>query len=130
MRTTLDLDPRVLAAARGRVQAGSSRSIGAAVSESGPVRLLLNPAIVGHRVDGGFALVLGAVRADPRHRFISDSSTSAQARVDTVGLSGHKQVTDLHLLNLAEGAGARLVTFDRSILGLAPGLDPDRLEVL
>ncbi|BBH16991.1 hypothetical protein Back2_12780 [Nocardioides baekrokdamisoli] len=33
MRTTLDLDPRVLAAARGRVQAGSSPSVGAAVSE-------------------------------------------------------------------------------------------------
>lgn len=33
MRTTLDIDPRVLAAARGRVQAGVSPSIGAAVSD-------------------------------------------------------------------------------------------------
>lgn len=33
MRTTLDIDERVLAAARGRVHAGESPSIGAAVSE-------------------------------------------------------------------------------------------------
>ena len=33
MRTTLDIDPRVLAAARARVRAGRNRSIGEAISE-------------------------------------------------------------------------------------------------
>lgn len=33
MRTTLDIDPRVLAAARSRVHAGQARSVGEAVSE-------------------------------------------------------------------------------------------------
>ena len=33
MRTTLDLDPRVLAAARSRVHAGQNKSIGEAVSD-------------------------------------------------------------------------------------------------
>jgi hypothetical protein len=33
MRTTLDIDPRVLAAARARVSAGHNKSLGEAVSE-------------------------------------------------------------------------------------------------
>lgn len=61
MRTTLDIDPRVLAAARSRVNAGLSKSIGEAVSELAleglaadapdqPIEngLVLLPAVPGH----------------------------------------------------------------------------------
>ena len=60
MRTTLDIDPRVLAAARGEVKAKRSHSVGEAVSRfalaglapTAPVSaasgLLILPAIAGH----------------------------------------------------------------------------------
>ncbi len=62
MRTTLDIDPRVLAAARARVNDGRNRSIGDAVSElaiaglaTGPLTtdtngLVLLPSSPGHVV--------------------------------------------------------------------------------
>ena len=41
--------------------------------------------------------------------------------VDTSVLVGHRQVTDLHLANLALASGGRLATFDRAITSwLAP----------
>ncbi len=60
MRTTLDIDPRVLAAARGEVKAKRSRSVGEEVSrfalaglaprEPAPATsgLLILPAVAGH----------------------------------------------------------------------------------
>jgi hypothetical protein len=44
MRTTLDIDPRLLTAARGRVAAGLNRTIGQAVSELALAHLALTPA--------------------------------------------------------------------------------------
>ncbi|MFT4218150.1 MAG: hypothetical protein QM619_13345 [Micropruina sp.] len=51
MRTTLDLDPRVLAAARARVNEGRNRSIGDAVSELA-LASLAAPAPAVARADG------------------------------------------------------------------------------
>lgn len=98
------------------------------ITESALIRLLLNPQVAGR----AFApsLVLGTVqglRADSRWRWISDDSTLARPVIDTSVLAGHRQVTDLHLVNLAASAGLQFVTFDA---GLAAGLAPtDRRHV-
>lgn len=93
------------------------------VTESGLVRMLLNPAVTGQRVTPAKALaVLRGIRADSRAGFLVDDSSLADAAVDTTGLAGHKQVTDWHLLNLAARHDGVLVTFDRKIAqGVLPG---------
>lgn len=86
------------------------------MTETALYRLLLNPAVTGRR---GLASDVGAVlsgfRTDPRWRLIPDASTLASAVVDVTVLMGHQQVTDLHLVNLAAQAGARLATFDGAL---------------
>ena len=47
--------------------------------------------------------------------------------VDVPKISGHRQVTDAHLVTLASRQGGRLVTFDAGVLALA---DEDRVEML
>lgn len=86
------------------------------LTESGLVRMLLNPAVAGQDVTPEQALaVLAGVRADPRAQFLSDDSSLADADVDTTGLVGHKQVTDWHLLNLAARHDGLLVTLDQKL---------------
>ncbi|MED5811452.1 TA system VapC family ribonuclease toxin [Mycolicibacterium sp. 050232] len=92
------------------------------VTENGLIRLLLNPAVVGQQISTAQALtVLTRLRAHDRATFVADSSSLASAAIDTIGLAGHKQATDFHLINLVATAGGTLVTFDRRIAGaLAP----------
>ncbi|BBH16990.1 ribonuclease VapC39 [Nocardioides baekrokdamisoli] len=100
---------------------GTARFGTTVVTELGLLRLLLNPAVMGQRLDGAYArAMLRSVRADARHSVVSDTSSLAEPVIDVVGLVGHKQVTDLHLVNLAASVGARLVTFDRRVRGLVP----------
>ena len=65
---------------------------------------------------------LRSIRSDERAEFLADDSSLAQASVDLVGLVGHKQITDLHLTNLAAVHDARLVTLNTR---LRPTLAPD-----
>jgi toxin-antitoxin system PIN domain toxin len=96
--------------------AGVERYATTPVTESGLLRMLLNPAVTGQAVAPEQALaVLAGVRADSRAAFLVDDSSLAAAIVDTTGLAGHKQVTDWHLLNLAARHDGVLVTFDRKI---------------
>jgi toxin-antitoxin system PIN domain toxin len=89
------------------------------ITESGLVRLLLNPAVAGQKVSGEQAItILSGLRANTRASFIPDASSLGASKVDLIGLSGHKQATDFHLVNLAAQHDAALVTFDRRI-GLA-----------
>ncbi len=86
------------------------------ITESGLIRLTLNPAVTGRPLSREDAVaVLDSVRTDSRARFLSDGSSLASPAVDLIGLVGHRQVTDLHLINLAATSGARLVTLDRRI---------------
>jgi hypothetical protein len=86
------------------------------VTESGLLRMLLNPAVTGQAVTPKQALaVLAGIRADSRAEFLVDDSSLAAANVDTTGLAGHKQVTDWHLLNLASRHDGVLVTLDRRL---------------
>lgn len=101
------------------------------VTEIGLVRMLLNPAVVGQTVTSQQALeILIRVRADGRAEFIPDDSTLARPQVDVIGLGGHKQVTDWHLLNLAATHDAQLVTFDKRIARATLPLDSERILTL
>jgi len=44
--------------------------------------------------------------------FVPDDTSLADPAIDLIALSGYRQVTDLHLVNLAARHGLRLVTFD------------------
>jgi predicted nucleic acid-binding protein len=72
--------------------------------------------------------VLSALRAVAGHRFLVDDVGIGDA--DVPAMSGHRQVTDAHLLTLARRRGVRLVTFDRGVLTLAQGQDVELLTVV
>lgn len=98
------------------------------LTEAALVRLLLNPRVTGTTFGAADVMaVLSGLRQDPRWRWLPDSSTLGDPVVDVTVLTGHQQVTDLHLVNLAATSGALLVTFDAGIpASLAPA---DRAHV-
>lgn len=101
---------------------GVSRWATCPLTEAGLFRLILNPLIVGaQRSVQEVHAVVGGFRADPRWEFLADRTTLADPQVETRVLQGHRQVTDLHLINLARQEGAVLATFDRA---LPDWLDP------
>jgi len=86
------------------------------LTEAGLFRLLLNPRITGsQRMAADIAGILAGIRTDPRWTFLEDSTSLADPLVDTSVLMGHRQVTDLHLVNLVARQGGVLATFDAAI---------------
>ena len=86
------------------------------LTEAAYVRLMLNPQAMGMPVTPAAALAsLSSLRQQPGHVFIEDATSLAQPKIDLAGLVGHKQVTDLHLVNLAAAHGAVLATLDAGI---------------
>jgi len=86
------------------------------ITESGLLRLSLNPAVTRQEVAPAQAIAtLNSVRHDERAEFLADTTTLAAPRIDLSALAGHRQVTDLHLANLAASSNAVLVTFDRGL---------------
>lgn len=101
------------------------------ITENGLVRLLLNPAVTGQRVGGAQAVqILDGVRRDSRATFLPDGSSLAEATVDLIGLAGHSQATDFHLVNLAAAHDGALVTFDRRIVQSLAAGDRRYVQVL
>ena len=99
------------------------------VTESGFVRVSSNPKVLPAPVGAETARdVLAALRATRGHRFLADDVSIADA--DVPRLSGHRQVTDAHLLTLARRHGTSLVTFDAGIVALAGGRDVELLAEL
>ncbi|WP_256841523.1 TA system VapC family ribonuclease toxin [Ornithinimicrobium cryptoxanthini] len=94
----------------------------ASLTEAGLFRLLLNPLVTGsQRLAADVGAVLQGMRGDPRWTFLEDATSLADPIVDTTVLMGHRQVTDLHLVNLAARHGGVLATFDAGIRSwLAP----------
>jgi toxin-antitoxin system PIN domain toxin len=90
------------------------------LTESGFVRVSSNPkalpAAIG--VDGARS-VLAAWHAHDGHQFLTDDVSLVASDVPTI--SGHRQVTDAHLLTLARRHGVSLVTFDAGILAMSKG---------
>ncbi len=86
------------------------------ITEAGLVRLLLNPAVTGSpRTITQVIGVVAGVRQDPRWMYLADDTTLTEPLVDLRILTGHQQVTDVHLVNLAARYGAVLVTFDTAL---------------
>lgn len=99
------------------------------ITESGFVRVSSNPKVLPSAIGVEAArAVLSALRAADGHRFLVDDVSIADA--DVPRLSGHRQVTDAHLLALARRRGVRLVTFDAGVLALGEGRDVDLLTAL
>ncbi|MFT3799329.1 TA system VapC family ribonuclease toxin [Microbacterium sp.] len=93
------------------------------VTEAGLLRMLLTPEVVGRRVSGSEAIgQLRAIRRVSGWRFIDDDTSLAESRIDLRVLMGRRQVTDLHLVNLAAARGTKVATFDA---GLRDALVPD-----
>lgn len=66
--------------------------------------------------------MLAAIRAVPGHTFLPDASSLSESFVQTDRLVTSRQVTDLHLVNLAASSNLLLVTLDTSIVTY---LEPD-----
>ena len=99
------------------------------LTESGFVRVSSNPKVlpVAVGIDAARA-VLSALRALDAHRFLTDDVSLGDS--DVPKITGHRQVTDAHLLTLARRRGVPLVTFDAGVLELGEGRDVELLRVL
>jgi len=109
-------------AARRQFRAVATAFATTAVTESGLVRLLLTPVVVGRQVSTPEALgALHDVRSLPGWAWLDDDASFDTAVVDVRVLTGRRQVTDLHLVDLAARHGHRLATFDTGLVSsLAP----------
>jgi len=91
-------------------------------TEAGFVRLVMQPKIVGVAVSSDSALTaLSKVKAQPHAVFLPDT-----VPLDTsyfwYAVSGPKQITDIHLLDIAKSHNGKLVSFDHKLLAaLKPG---------
>jgi toxin-antitoxin system PIN domain toxin len=87
-----------------------------AVTESGFVRVMFNPLAAGQQL--GIAFVLGALaklRADNHADFWPDDTSFDKPHINLMMLTGHRQITDFHLVNLAAARGGVLVTLDQRL---------------
>ena len=99
------------------------------ITESGFVRVSSNPKVLPSPIGIDAArAVLAALRAAPLHRFLTDDVSLTDR--DVPSISGHRQVTDAHLLTLARRHNVRLVTFDAAVRVLAGGHDVELLTTL
>jgi toxin-antitoxin system PIN domain toxin len=99
------------------------------LTESGFVRVSSNPQALPVAIGIHAArAVLSALRARDSHRFLTDDVSINDSDVPRV--TGHRQVTDAHLLTLARRRGVRLVTFDAGMLALSEGRDVELLSTL
>jgi toxin-antitoxin system PIN domain toxin len=99
------------------------------LTESGFVRVSSNPKVLPSAIGVAAACaVLSTLRAAAGHSFLSDDVSLSDS--DVPAMSGHRQVTDAHLLTLARRRGVRLVTFDGGVLALGGGNDVELLSAL
>jgi toxin-antitoxin system PIN domain toxin len=99
------------------------------VTESGFVRVSSNSKALPAAISTAAAReVLAAMRRVGSHRFLQDDVSMVDP--DVPATSGHRQVTDAHLLTLARRRGVPLVTFDAGLAGLAGDRDVELLTVL
>ena len=101
------------------------------ITEMALVRLLMNPKVAGRPVSLDEArTVLRAIRARSGATFLADATSLADARAITTHITGTKQVTDAHLLNLAVANGHRLATLDRHLWESLPPRHRHHVHVL
>lgn len=99
------------------------------ITESGFVRVSSNPKILPSAIGVDAArAVLSVLRTATGHHFLTDDVSLADD--DVPAITGHRQVTDAHLLTLVRRRGAHLVTFDAALVTLARGRDVELLTAL
>lgn len=91
------------------------------VTETGFVRVSSNRRALPTATTPSLAReLLGSLRGQRGHRFWPDDvSLVTGDHLDLGQLTGHRQVTDAHLLALCATHSGRLVTFDRGLVSLA-----------
>jgi uncharacterized protein len=99
------------------------------LTESGFVRVSSNRNVLLHAISVEDARqVMAAMRTVAGHQFLVDDVSITDE--DVPRLSGHRHVTDAHLLTLARRHGARVVTFDQGLNKLAQSRDVEVLTVI
>lgn len=94
------------------------------VTETGLVRLLLNPVVTGRDfVIGDVLGVLAGMRGHRAWAFLPDDASLAASGIDTGVITSHRHVTDFHLLDLAARHGGALATFDASLAAVVSPAD-------
>ncbi|MDZ7749045.1 MAG: TA system VapC family ribonuclease toxin [Halofilum sp. (in: g-proteobacteria)] len=86
------------------------------LTQNACVRIMAQPAYPGDFTPAEVAVRLGEAVADPSHAFWpADVSLLDRARFDWSHILGHRQVSDVYLLQLAVHNSGRFVTFDQHI---------------
>lgn len=86
------------------------------LTQNGCIRIMSQPAYPGDHTPAGVAARLAEAVADPAHAFWPDNvSLLDRGRFDWSRVLGHRQVTDIYLLQLAVQHEGRFVTFDRNV---------------
>lgn len=101
------------------------------LTQTGFLRLSLNPQIVGISLDGQAAVnLLQSLVEHPGHHYAEMAPSLTGASFDELipNIVGYRQVPDATLLYLARVHGMKLITFDQAIGALCPW--PDHLELL
>jgi hypothetical protein len=101
------------------------------MTQTGFLRLSLNPQIVGVSLDCQAAVkLLQSLVAHPHHQYAGTSPPLTATSFDTLvpKIIGYRQVSDATLLHLAHVGGLKLVTFDRPVAAMCPW--PEHLELL
>jgi toxin-antitoxin system PIN domain toxin len=101
------------------------------MTQSSFLRLMLNPAVAGYRVQACDALsILRGLTELAGHELWNDDTSLVNPNIDIAGLVGHQQVTDFHLVNLAARHRGVLATFDRAILSVLIPSDHAYIELI
>lgn len=113
----------------GLIRAGGWRTCG--VTQSGFLRLSLNPLVVDHQFSTKMAIeTLGKLTADPDHKYLEalPAPCAPEFREILYRVEGHRQVSDAYLLCIAKHHQVSLATLDQSIKSLSPW--PEMVEVI
>ena len=101
------------------------------ITESGLVRLSLDPAVVGMTVSAADVLALLAeLQRLPGHRFLTDDASLVHTVIGLDRFAAGHQVTDLHLVGLCARNDLVLSTFDRRIRDMLQPEDRRHVELI
>jgi len=101
------------------------------ITESGLVRCLMNPRITARPADYRAVIqILNNIKSSNRATFWPDVSPLSPVNIVFTGKVGYRQVTDMHLVNLAAHYSGKSITLDRGILGSTHPKDQHLIHVL
>jgi toxin-antitoxin system PIN domain toxin len=92
-------------------------------TQSGFLRLSMNPLVVGIAIDCPTALsLLDGLVGHPNHQFVETTPALAGAAVTELSprIVGYRQISDATLLHLARTGDMKLVTLDQAVASICP----------